>query len=408
MKAAYRAAPLTVVLLAVLAPAGAEPQVDALRDANTAALRARGVDRALVVRDRLLPENPQQVSDLLLFCRQKAITAVFQATADLPGSGLLDAERFYRWREYLSRAHRQGLSVYALTGSPLWVYDLGPALRQIDAVLLFAERAAPAEGFDAIVFDFPLLSQLEAGYAPAESVVPPPAGLATHGTETPAPLPGQPAQGPLEGAGQAAGNAPAPNTGAIYLGRPTYPQQQVNPEDLQNAALIQQYLRALTTLKSYLEARARRPRPAFGVVVPAWLGTPLRWGPEVKPAVNHFADLADLLVLHNLPGPTVDIGRAAVDALRYSGPAGKRVYLRLELRYPSRPVPELVSLFEHDELLLESTILDLRALLEGTPGLAGLALDDYWSYRRLPARLAFPAPLVMPPPQPGVVGYGNR
>ena len=380
---------IILFVIALVLPAVADSDVNALRQSNTSELRLRGMDRAMMVRDRELPMSRESTADLLLFCRQKGVTAIFVASYELPPSTFFEHERVYRWRTMIREAHRQGLLVFASAGNASWVSDRGRALAQLDAVAQLGQEGSPGEGFDGVLFEFPSLSQLQrllpaaTGRRPAESAA------LRDGDDN-------------RSMGSSAGSL-GPDVGANAerdVARPDakdlYPQPEVATASnmlaasLEDRELLRQHLEIVDYLKRYAAQRYPDLRLRIGVSVPAWLQVPVGYGAEVKFAVDHFIDRSDFVVLHNLPGETTSIGEAADQALRYAGEAGKSAYLRIELGYPVREQPQLISLFHYDELFLESLVLDLVQRHGGTPGLAGVLLDDYRSYQRLPAERALP------------------
>lgn len=371
--------------LALVTGASAGPYVDAVRQSNAAAMQMRRQERAVIVRDRSLPINVGVAANFLLFCRQRRVTSIFLAIYDLPYPRYDNTEVTYRWQRFLLDAHQAGINVFALTGDSSWAYDLGPAYRQLDTIAAYSAFAGPAAGFDGLLFEFPALAQLQGTQPPASSLQPP----SLHVLQTGA-LGGPAAAGTVAPiAPDETGTAPpdiamsVPGSTETLQGDLSQDDLTVQPSSLKSYKLVQQYLVAVSGISSYLDSRYAGLRLKFGVSFPAWLRSAVRFRDEVKYASDHFVDVSDFVMIHNLPGPTTAIAEVAAPVLRYAGMAGKRVYCRLELAYPLRSVPELISLYGRDELFLERTVADLRGRIGDAPGFAGIALDDYYGYRRL-------------------------
>ncbi|NUQ01040.1 MAG: hypothetical protein HUU35_14420 [Armatimonadetes bacterium] len=378
---------LWLACLALTAPVAAQREVVAMRQNNTAALSLRGAERALVVRDRGLVTDPDRQSALLLFCRQKGVTALFLASYELPPRNRLNAEIAYGWRSLLRRAHQQGMDVYALTGDSSWINDSGRALAQIDAVASLAQSGAPGEGFDGILFDFPLISQLQKLFPVPERLKPPAETEYETGGLPPAPAP-LPAEREAELPEEE--RTYRDDANEVYRVGSDYEVEQLPTTAVENQQLLRQYIESVDRLRGYLAGRHAALRLRLGMTIPAWLRTPVLWRGELKYASDHFVDLTDFVMAHNYPGETVDIVRAADGVIKYAGRSGKAVFARVELSFPLRPMPELLTLFSRDELFLESLVRELIDRHGNTPGFAGVALDDYQSYRVLPAVRALP------------------
>ncbi len=378
---------IILAIAALVLPAQADVDVNSLRQGNTSALQLRGLDRALMVRDRELPTSREETTALLLFCRQKGVTALFVACYDLPPQAFFERERVYRWRSMIGEAHRQGLLVYASTGNVSWVNDRGQALSQLDAVAQLGAMGGPGQGFDGMLLEFPALSKLRT-LLPTPSTNQPTTDSYYRSSATNRPPPRQAEEeDQVQGGERDTGR---PSTGELYPAAPAFDPTQLAPTSLEDRELLRQHFEVLAHLNAYLDRRYADQRLKLGVAIPAWLQVPVGYGPEVKPAVEHFVDLSDFTVLHNLPGETTAIGQIADNALRYAGEVGKSAFLRLELGFPVRPYPQLISLFEYDEAYLEGVVLDLLDRHGSTPGFAGVVLDDYRSYTRLPAARELP------------------
>jgi len=381
---------IILAIAALVLPVSGQVDINALRQGNTSALQLRGLDRAVMVRDRELPVSREETTNLMLVCRQKGVTAIFVSCYELPPQAFFDRARVYRWMSMISEAHRQGLNVYATAGNVGWVNDTGRALQQIDAVAQLGELGGPGATFDGLLIEFPALSRLHT-LLPAPATNQPTAEYFYQAASTNRNPPRQLPRADEEAADNDRDNGVVePSTPDLYPTYPTFDATQLGPSTLEDRAMLRQHFDVLAFLKEYLDRRYASQRLQVGVSVPAWLQLPVGYGPEIKPAVNHFIDLADFTVLHNLPGETTAIGRVANNPLRYAGETGKRAFLRLELGLPSRPEPQLISLFDYDELLLEGVLLDLIDRHGSTPGFAGVLLDDYRSYLRLPASRELP------------------
>jgi hypothetical protein len=416
---------LALVLGGLLAvPGWADPDVDALRANNNALLQRARQDRALFVHDYRFPERPEAAAKLLLFCRQRGISTLFINVTDLPKPFGADNELGWRWRQLLHDAHQQNLTVIAMTGNVSYTYDTGAALEQVDRVGSFNQSSSPGEGFDGLLLDFPLLASLREFYQPPQvlattTAAPPieatrPVAGATGVT---APLPGrtQPAAAPGAEAGaadQPAGpslprRAAQPNDTVTPAVDPAaldpklvgdegvpepvkiFPGEAGLPTDpsFQDASVLALHLQAAQKVRDYLRLNYRNQRLRLGITVPAWLQVSLTYRGRTEPFVDHLADLADFLVVHNLPGETTDIDAAAQNVMKYAGTQDKRVYLRIELTSPRFVTPVLQTLYNRDESFLENMVHDILGHDSDRPGFGGIALDDYHSYQRLPDRL---------------------
>lgn len=391
---------IILAIWAAVLPAAADVDVNALRQSNTSALQLRGLDRGLMVRDRELPISRDETTRLLLFCRQKGVTAIFVASYDLPPQAFFDRERIYRWQAMISEAHRQGLRVYASTGNVGWVNDRGRALAQLDAVAQLGAMGGPGAGFDGVLLEFPALARLSA-LLPAASSNQPQTDFGS-GIRSGLPARGRPDEmGTTDERARGAGDS-------LFPAAPSFDPSQLGATSLEDRDLLRQHFEIIEDLKTYLTRRYASSRLQLGVSVPAWLQTPVSYGPEVKPALQHFIDLSDFTVLHNLPGETPAIAEVADHGLRYAGESGKSAFLRLELGFPPREEPQLISLFDYDEAFLETVVLDLLDRHGSTPGLAGVMLDDYRSYARLPVRREVPGLYFRPTTPAPETGFGSQ
>lgn len=375
---------LWLLSLTLLTPALADRDVVALRQNNTASLRLRDQHRAMMVRDRDLVRSPAEIENLLLFCRQRGITRLFVSTEGLRGTTIF-GDRDFDWRYLISRAHRQGIDVYAMLGNSAWVNDLGQALLAAQQIFEFGYRATPGERFDGILFDFPLLSSLQPP-APLEEGIAPPSereyqDLARTNAPTGGAAPSRSEEEAMRTPAEQANDAPR-----LYPVRPQERDTLTATSAIEDTNLLRQHFDAIERIRRHLAYRYRDQRLRFGLTIPAWLQTPVGWNGQVKFASDHFVDLADFVVVHNLPGQTIDVGEAADEVLRYAGRTGKEVLFRIELGYPVRAVPELLTLARQDELFVETFLADLLADFGGASAFAGVALDDYQSYLWLPDR----------------------
>ncbi len=395
-----------------LAPAAADPQVDALRQYNSDLLRQRRQDRALTVRDVTVATDRARQAELLVFCRQKGITRLFVTVPTLTARAGLSPLDEFGWRQLLANAHRQGLSVHAIVGNTGWIADHGRALDALQRLTAFCERSRPGEQFDGVLFEFPLFSELQRLFAPPDELEPPAEEDLLNGvTSRRDVLTGargrQPAERPAE---LPPGEDPAlESADTTYPDAPYYDRATIAPIELKNQELLRQYLTVMRGLKQYLQGpRHGRLRLAVGVTFPAWLRVPVGDQDRVQFVHEQLVDLGDYVVVHNMPGQTTDIGRASELVLRYAGQTGKQALLRLELQYPRSTLPSLVTLFGRDEWFVEELLRSLLYEHSGAPGFGGVVLDDYLGYRAIPAVRPLPADLRPLPPRPRDSGGAVR
>lgn len=391
------------ILLPICATLGAvraEPAVDAARQANNGLLRQRHQERALFVRDRRLTETPQAVPQLLLFCRQRGVTSLFVAAHSIIDPLPLHAADAYAWRRLLSEGHRQGLMVYAVIGNTGWIHDRGRALDAADRLARFCRQGLPGDRFDGVLLEFSLLTDLQRLFPPPDQLEPPSMEELLNASELRRDLAASrdgrvPAERPTETGPELPPEVPS--TDLLYPSTPTYDRQLSPAGDLKSHELLRQFLAVLSSVRAYLAGpRHGDLRLAVGLSFPAWLRLPLGFGENVKYAHEHFIDVADFVVVHNLPGETSEIARAAEGVLRYAGETGKRAFLRVELTYPALAVPRLLSAFGRDELFLEELLAEWLRTQGTAPGFAGIALNEYHGYRLLPAVRDVPLPPVRP------------
>jgi hypothetical protein len=328
-------AALLLALVALTAAGGApDGRVVALRENNTSALAARGRVRALTVRDRTVTRLPEAAEALLLFCRQRGVSRLFVAANNLPAPENVDAS--FGWSRLITGAKRLGMSVYVVLGAANWVTDSGTALTQMDALLSFNAAALPGETLDGVLIELPGLNEdLAAPTSPA--------------------------------------SAPA-------AGAPLTP----TPALLSDPVAVQRQVEAIARAARHLAARDRSGRLRVGASVPAWMQVQITFDGETRDALRSIVDLVQFIVVHNQPNQTTDVGAAADAALAAAGPAGKSVLTRIDLAVSPRAIPALATLARRDELLLETTVSDVRARHQAAAGFGGVLLDDYVSYATLP------------------------
>ncbi|MCC7495265.1 MAG: hypothetical protein IT204_23150 [Fimbriimonadaceae bacterium] len=380
-----------LVILHLAGVSGADVTASGLRAENRAAFALQQARRVLVVRDLSMWRETdflRRVEELLVFCRQKDVGVVLLAFPTPAAASDLRLQRRSQWVLLSRRAHQQGLAVWALAGDLSWSRDVGQALRWADELLAIHRQGWPGGGLDGVVVEYPALSQLtplrggEVAATPARAVD-------QTGTLAPDSVGPSPALDPL-----------LTEPPLLWPTRPeSLPSDDnrngalLSPADLNSQLVVRSFLEQLSGFSSYLQNAARLGSSRalgnlrIGVALPAWLRGQVSWQGQLKPASDHFADLCDLLLLHNLPAATTEIAAAADATMQYAGQAGKLVVLRLELGLPPRPVPALISLHRRDEVFLESTIAQVLARHARTAGFAGIALDDFLSYRNLPELL---------------------
>ncbi|MBZ5546273.1 MAG: hypothetical protein LAO07_21850 [Acidobacteriia bacterium] len=104
-------------------------------------------------------QNREEADRFFAFCARQRIAAVYLAAefdptteAGVPRTNLRNADSY---REFLARAHREGLKVEALAGTPEWaVRENHPqALAAVEAVLAFNRANPPEARFDGMHFD---------------------------------------------------------------------------------------------------------------------------------------------------------------------------------------------------------------------------------------------------------------
>ncbi len=241
---------IILAIAALVLPAQADVDVNSLRQGNTSALQLRGLDRALMVRDRELPTSREETTALLLFCRQKGVTALFVACYDLPPQAFFERERVYRWRSMIGEAHRQGLLVYASTGNVSWVNDRGQALSQLDAVAQLGAMGGPGQGFDGMLLEFPALSKLRT-LLPTPSTNQPTTDSYYRSSATNRPPPRQAEEeDQVQGGERDTGR---PSTGELYPAAPAFDPTQLAPTSLEDRELLRQHFEVLAHLNAYLD-----------------------------------------------------------------------------------------------------------------------------------------------------------
>jgi hypothetical protein len=105
------------------------------------------------------PEEPQEADRFLAFCAAQNISIVYLAAEfDRPTDTAAPVFRLRRpegYRAFLKRAHKQGLRVEALAGTPEWALraNHAEALAAIDAILEFNQGSSAEERFQGIHFD---------------------------------------------------------------------------------------------------------------------------------------------------------------------------------------------------------------------------------------------------------------
>lgn len=101
----------------------------------------------------------EEANRFFAFCARQKIAEVYLAAefdatteAGVPRSNLRNADSY---REFLARAHREGLKVDALAGTPEWaVRENHPqALAAVEAILAFNRASPPEARFDGVHFD---------------------------------------------------------------------------------------------------------------------------------------------------------------------------------------------------------------------------------------------------------------
>lgn len=416
-----RSVPPVLMLLLLLVAQAARAQVDVagLRRSNNATLTLQGRQRALIVRDRGFADKlypPTQVARpgslesadaLVRFCVQRGIDLLFlnandlepppthqpepagphlprggppryspslpttRPSAQLSRSGLSATSTFW-WQRLNRLAHRQGIRVHALIGDANWIYDVGPAERRLDAIAGLG-RGAVADGFDGVLLDFPLLSEL------VETGVRGNGTGSSNGNGNGAAAADQAQERPLTEPEREAGADPFP---LLPLGAGNRALNTI----FTNRDLLRHYLDTVRHLRRYLADRDGPQRLAMGVTTPAWLEANVLWNRQTKAVNEHLADTVEYLVVHNLPGATVATAQEADRLLRYAATNGKRVYLRIDLGPVSDDLPELATLQHRDELYLERLVQRYASELSPLHSFGGIALNDYQAYRNLVVR----------------------
>jgi hypothetical protein len=288
------------------------------------------------------------------------------------------------------------MTVFALAGDDGWLSDSGPAYSQVDAVARFQHIGLPGEQFDGLLVELPSL----AGAASASLVMPEKAAGAGGGPIAVAGAGGGPSAAAGAGGGPSAAATPLP------LGTPAGNGMPLAAPD--SATLFGNALGLLATLHQWIDMRYGDPhrptRLSLGTAIPAGLNMVATWHGVTQAAGLHFADVCDFLVLHNLPRPTTDIGRAADTLLAAVGRLGKPAYLRFEFGLVDMPSPQLASFQGRDQLFFELALATVLHQLANEPGFAGVVLDDYANYQMLPERLEPEAGALRPGPRPSVNG----
>jgi len=104
-------------------------------------------------------QHREEADRFFAFCARQRIAEVYLAAefdstteAGVPRSNLRNADSY---RQFLARAHREGLKVDALAGTPEWaVRENHPqALAAVDAILAFNRASPPEARFDGVHFD---------------------------------------------------------------------------------------------------------------------------------------------------------------------------------------------------------------------------------------------------------------
>jgi hypothetical protein len=131
-------------------------------DAPAAPAPLPSVHRAMWVWDTKPFVEPQRRAEsdrFFAFCARQKISAVYLAAefdeapeAERPRVNLCNASSY---RDFLRRAHREGLMVAALAGTPEWAVRKNhpQALAAVEAILAFNRASPPEARFDAVHFD---------------------------------------------------------------------------------------------------------------------------------------------------------------------------------------------------------------------------------------------------------------
>ena len=156
----------------------AAPRPARVSHAPAAGDLAETVHRALWAWDTkalLEPQRREEADRFFAFCARQKIAEVYLAAefdpateAGVSRSNLRSADSY---REFLARAHREGLTVEALAGTPEWaVRENHPqALAAVEAVLAFNRANPPEARFDGVHFDvepYALVGYSDPAYQP--------------------------------------------------------------------------------------------------------------------------------------------------------------------------------------------------------------------------------------------------
>jgi hypothetical protein len=120
-------------------------------------------------------QHGEEADRFFAFCAQQKIAELYLASefapagkADEAGSVLRDADGY---RNFLARAHHEGMKVEALAGTPEWaVKENHPqALAAVEAILAFNRASSPEARFDGVHFDvepYALVGYSDPAYQP--------------------------------------------------------------------------------------------------------------------------------------------------------------------------------------------------------------------------------------------------